>query len=273
LKGSLFSLFVVIALGISLSALPAIAVDGKLVLSGSSTLAPLISEIAKKFEKSHPGVRIDVQTGGSSRGVAEARSGLASIGMASRPLKDREKDLLKFTIAVDGVAPLLNVANPVQNLTRAQLKGILTGRIKNWKDVGGNDEPIVVANRAEGRSELGLVTAFLGIKPSEIKAHLIVGENSHGIKTISRNKRAMTYLSVGHALKEIEFGSPVKLVSLDGVKPSFKTVSSGKFPLARPLNLITKEMPSGLKKAFIDYAKSKSVADIIVSQSFVPVSN
>ena len=90
----------------------------KLVLTGSSTVAPLAAEIGKRFESLHPNVRVDVQTGGSSRGINDARAGLANIGMASRALKENEADLLSFTIALDGISMIINQANPVTSLGR-----------------------------------------------------------------------------------------------------------------------------------------------------------
>ncbi|MBN8910485.1 MAG: substrate-binding domain-containing protein, partial [Rhizobiales bacterium] len=89
------------------------AADRKIVLTGSSTIAPLMSEIGKRFEERNPDVRVDVQTGGSSRGITDARSGLADIGMVSRALKSGESDLKNFTVARDGVGIILNGANPV----------------------------------------------------------------------------------------------------------------------------------------------------------------
>ena len=105
--------------------------QGKLVLTGSSTVAPLAAEIGKGFEKGHPGMRVDVQSGGSSRGVTDARKGLANIGMVSRALKDDEKDLKAFSIARDGVGITLHKDNPVNTLSDRQIVDIYTGKIAN----------------------------------------------------------------------------------------------------------------------------------------------
>ena len=100
----------------------------KLVLTGSSTVAPLAAEIAKRFESHHPGVRIDVQTGGSSRGVNDVRTQLSDIGMASRSLKTGESELLHFTIALDGISIILNKANPIASLDKQQIINIYKGK-------------------------------------------------------------------------------------------------------------------------------------------------
>ena len=110
----------------------------KLTLTGSSTVAPLAAEIGKRFETQHPGVRVDVQTGGSSRGVADALSGLADIGDASRALKPEEisQGLIATTIAKDGICVILHKDNPVKELTKEQIVSIYLGKVTDWKQVG-----------------------------------------------------------------------------------------------------------------------------------------
>ena len=142
----------------------AFAADKKMTITGSSTMAPLMTEIAKKYESLHSGVRIDVQSGGSSRGLADARKGTAAIGMVSRQLGSEEKDLAGYTVAKDGVCVILNKANPVTSLTDQQVVDIYLGKITNWKTVGGKDATITVVNKAEGRSTLELFLNYFKIK-------------------------------------------------------------------------------------------------------------
>jgi phosphate transport system substrate-binding protein len=244
----------------------------RLVITGSSTIAPLIAEIGKRYEAQHPGVRIDVQTGGSSRGIADARSGLAHIGMASRALLPQEQAGLRtHRLADDGVCFLVHRDNPVAALTDAQLRAIYTGRIRNWKDVGGKDAPITVINRADGRSELELFGAYFGVRPEQIRADLIVGDNQQGIKTLAGNPDAIVYMSVGASEYDAARGVPIKLLPLDGVPASAETVAAGRFPMSRPLLLITSTDPSPAAQAFIAYAQSPAVHDLIRAQSFVPL--
>lgn len=245
----------------------------KLVLTGSSTVAPLASEIAKSFESLHPNVRIDVQTGGSSRGINDARSGLANIGMASRALKENETDLLSFTIALDGISMIINQANPISSLDKQQIIDIYTGKIINWQQVGGNDAPITVVNKAEGRSTLELFLHHFALKNTEVKPHVVIGDNQQGIKTVSGNPNAIGYVSVGSAEYEATHNVPIKLLPLDGIVASVENVRQRRFPLSRPLNLITREEPTGIAKTFIDYASSAQVNDLIEAQYFVPVAN
>jgi phosphate transport system substrate-binding protein len=257
---------------LALGAGPAPAEDTqKLVITGASTIAPLAAEIGKRFEKLNKGVRVDVQTGGSARGVNDARSGLAQIGMVSRKLKDDEMDLKAFPIANDGVCMILHKTNPVSVLSTQQIKDIYTGKIRNWKEVGGKDAAITVANKAEGRSTLDLFLGYFELKNSEIKASVIVGDNLQDIKTVSGNPNAIGYVSIGSAEYETESGTPIKLLPLEGVAPTIANVREAKFPLGRPLNLVTKETPTGLVKRFIDFAQSKEVNDLIKEQFFVPL--
>jgi len=246
------------------------ALSGKLTLTGSSTMAPLAGEIAKRFEAMHPGVRVDVQTGGSSRGIADAHRSLADIGMSSRALKEAEKPgMATHILAQDGVAFVVHGDNPVASLTNTQLLEIYTGKTTDWAQVGGDAAPITVIHRAEGRSEVELVTKFFKIKPSDIKPTLVAGENQECVKLVAGNPHAIAYLSVGTAESETQRGTAMKLLPFDGIEATTATVKAGTFPLGRPLVLVTKADTSPLIDAFVTFAVSSAVDDLIEGQSFV----
>lgn len=251
---------------------PVNAASQKLVLTGASTIAPLAAEIGRRFESQHSGTRIDVQTGGSARGINDARNGTADIGMVSRPLKPQEQDLQAHTIAWDGVGIILHASNPVAALSRQQIADIYTGKIDNWKIVGGRDAPIAVVNKAEGRSTLELFLAYFQLKNSDIRPHVIIGDNAQGIKTVAGNPNAIGYVSIGAAEYEAGHGVPIKLLPLDGIAATVANVRNGTFPLSRPLNLVTRASPEGLSREFIDFTRSKQVYDLVEAQYFVPVS-
>jgi len=250
----------------------ATAASQRLVLTGSSTVAPLMGEIARRFELIHPGVRIDVQTGGSSRGINDTRNGIADIGMVSRALKPDENDLHAFTIALDGISIILHANNRVAALSKRQIIDIYTGKITHWKSVGGADARITVVNKAEGRSTLELFLDYFQLRSSEIKPHVVIGDNPQGIKTVTGNPHAIGYVSIGAAEYEAERGAPIRLLPLEGVDASFANVRSGSFPLSRPLNLITSRIPQGLTRQFIEFARSPQAHDLVEVQYFVPVS-
>ncbi|MHC0061390.1 phosphate ABC transporter substrate-binding protein [Nostoc sp. UIC 10890] len=251
---------------------PTNQLQGKLVLTGSSTVAPLAAEIGKRFESEHPDVRVDVQTGGSSRGIADARTGVANIGMASRSLKEEEKDLKAFAIARDGIGIILHKENSIKSLSNQQVIDIYTGKINNWQQVSGKNAPITVVNKAEGRSTLELFLGYFKLKNSDIKSSVVIGDNQQGIKTVAGNPNAIGYVSIGTAEFSINNGDPIKLLPLNRVAATTENVRNGKFPLSRPLNLVTKTQPAGLERAFIEFAQSPQVHEIVKKQDFVPVS-
>ncbi|MEM1180763.1 MAG: phosphate ABC transporter substrate-binding protein [Acidobacteriota bacterium] len=242
-----------------------------LVVTGSSTVAPLVSDIARRFEGENPGVRIDVQTGGSSRGLSDVRRGLASIGMVSRSPKDGEDDLQWTAIAKDGLALIVHADNPVEALSADQVEAIYRGRVEDWGLVGGQPAPITVVNKAEGRSTLEVFLSHFGLGSRDVRSSVVIGDNQQGLKTVAGNPDAIGYVSIGAAELEAELGTPVKLLRLGDAVPSTDAVRSGSYPIARTLHLVSGESPSGLATTFLDYCRSPDVADLIEGQYFVPL--
>lgn len=259
--------FAVLLLGACADAEP----PRRLVLTGSSSVAPLAAEIAKRFETLHPGTRIDVQSGGSGRGIADARRGLADIGLVSRALQDGETDLLAFPVARDGVCVILHRSNPAPALTDAQVAAVYRGETANWKALGGQDAPIVVVNKAEGRSTLELFLKHFKIENASVRAHVVVGDNAQGIKTVAGNPDAIGYVSIGAAAVEAGLGTPLRLLPAGGVEATIENVANGRFPLSRSLNLVVRSAPAGLAKDFIDFARSERVHDLVRGQHLVPI--
>jgi len=241
----------------------------RITLTGSSTVAPLASEIGKQFERQNPGWRVDVQMGGSSRGIADVRSGSAMIGMVSRALKPAESDLKPRTIALDGVALIINKANPLQSLSDAQIVGIFTGKISNWSEVGGRAAPITVVNKAEGRSTLELFLEHFKLKAPQVKASVVIGDNQPGILTVSKDPHAIADVSIGTASYEASHGSAIRVLPLEGTPATLAAVQSGRYPLSRPLNLVTRPDPPAPVRRFLDYATSAQVDGLIEKQFFV----
>lgn len=245
--------------------------SGRLTLSGSSTVAPLATEIAKKFEVLHPDVRVDVQAGGSGRGIADARTGQADIGMASRGLTADEDDLTAHRIAADGVCLIVHRSNPIGELTADQVVAIYTDRVANWIEIGGPDVPIVVVHKAEGRATLEVFLEHFDLQGPGVKPDVIVGHNAQGIKSVAGSPGAIGYVSIGTAEADAESGVEIKLLPLGGVAATSENVASGEFRMSRPLNLVTHGTPSELAEAFIEYAQSGEVHDVVKQQYFVPL--
>lgn len=259
--------FFILAFSVSVTA----EEKNKLLITGSSTVAPLVAEMAQRYESLHSDIKIDVQTGGSSRGISDAFRGIVSMGMVSRDLKPKEKELHVTTVARDGIAIIIHADNPTKVLKFDDVKGIYTGDIKNWKGLGGEDRSIVVVNKAAGRSTLELFLHYLKLKLKQVKADIIIGDNQQGIKTVSGNPNAIGYVSIGAALQAIKEGVKIKTLPMEGVKATLKSVETGRFPLARPLNVVTKEKPTGKVRDFLDFMLKPEQADLIRSLNFVPV--
>lgn len=248
----------------------------RLTLTGSSTMAPLLAEIAKRYEQQHPGVRIDVQSGGSSRGIRDVLSGVASFGMSSRDLKGEERSsgLVAVPVARDGVGFVVHADNPVSAISRKDAATLYTGGFSRWSQLGGADTDIIVVGRADGRSEVDLVTDYLQVEPTDLVSGLIVGENQQAVKTVEGNPLAVVYLSIGTTEYAIAQGRPLKLLALDGVEASGDTVRDGRYPLSRPLLMVYKEGPLAPEaQRFLDFARSADVADLVREQSFVPLTH
>jgi phosphate transport system substrate-binding protein len=246
---------------------------GRLVVTGSSTVAPLLFEMARRFEDLHPGARIDVQTGGSSRGIADARSGAADIGMVSRSLKGEEADLEAHAIARDGIAMIVHRDNSIGELTDEQVVSLFTGRITRWSQVGGADEPVVVVNKAAGRATLEVFLHHFGIEEGTVKADVVIGDNQQGIKTVAGNPFAIGYVSIGTAITEAERGIAIRLLPSGGVAPTLENVGQGRFPVVRTLSLVTRGEPSPLARVFIAFCQSPDQHDLVGAQFFVPIAD
>lgn len=241
-----------------------------LVLTGSSTVAPLAGELAARYEAQHPGVRIDVQSGGSGRGIADTRKGTADIGMASRTLAPDEQDLTAHTIANDGIALIVHASNPLGALTTEQVRAIYLGQVDDWSALGGAPGPITVVHKAEGRATLAVFLAHMGLSNKAVEADVVAGENEHAIKTVAGTPGAVGYVSIGTAQVDIAAGVAIRVVALDGVLPSAATLKAGTYPMTRPLNLLTKGAPSARAQSFLDFALAPEQHDLILRESFLP---
>lgn len=240
-----------------------------IVITGSSTVAPLMAEIAGRYEADHPHIRIDVQTGGSSRGIVDAQRGIADIGMSSRDLTAGEAQTLHaHPIASDGICIITHRDNPVASLTRDELVDIYTARQSTWPDSG---EDIVVINKADGRATLDVFLNYTGLDNRDIHADVIIGDNEQGIKTVAANPAAIGYVSIGAAVVNQSLNIPIRLIPIDANIPSLDAVRAGGWPLTRPLILVTADEPTGVIADLITFARSPAVDDLKESLHVVPL--
>jgi phosphate transport system substrate-binding protein len=248
------------------------SVEKKLILTGSSTLAPLASELASAFESRFPDVRIDVQSGGSARGISDTRNGLADIGLVSRALKPTENDLIAHGIAQDGISLIVHKENPIATLSSHQIRQIYTGNINFWPATNhSTKQPITVIHKASGRSTQELFLAYFQLANRDIRPDIIIGENQHALKLVSSTPNALAYVSIGAAEFEATQGLPIRLLPIEGIDASVLTLKSQQFPLSRRLNLVTASTPVGLAKQFIEFSQSKEAHTLINKQFFIPI--
>jgi len=243
-----------------------------LSLTGSSTIAPVMMEISERYSAEHH-VRIDVQSGGSGRGIQDVRLGLADAGMASRALTSEElaEGLLAHTIAWDGIALILHRDNPASELSRDQIIALYRGEIENWSTLLPHDAPVVVVNKAEGRSTLDLFLQEFGLEPSQIKADVVAGENQQVILTVAGNPGAIGYVSIGAALSAEAAGTAIRTLPLDGIPATTESIATGSWPLQRPLNLVTGAQPAEAVLKLIDYIRNDNHArNLILEYQFIP---
>ena len=241
--------------------------SGSLSLSGSTTVLPIAQEAADMFMEKYPKVTVNVQGGGSSVGISNVAEGIVDVGDSSRELNNDEssKGLVDHKIAYDVIVVITNKNVPVENLSADQVKGIFTGTIKNWQEVGGPDAPItvVVRDSSSGTREMFDEKALQKQKPLSGA----IETNSNGImrQTISSTPNAIGYVSLGYA------DGSVKLLDYGGVAGNQANALNGSYPLSRYLHMFTKGEPSDLAKAFIDYVLSNDFQNQVVSKEYIPI--
>jgi len=241
----------------------------QVVLSGSTTMAPLMTAIARRFEQRHPGTRIEVRMGGSSKGISEVRSNAVDIGMVSRSLNASEQDLYNVAIARDGVALIVHRSNPAQALSDTQLLQIYHGKLNNWSKAGGANGAIHVLAGTEGAGSTSLMVAYLDLPFEQFAASRKIGPNQERIAAVAADPLAIEYVSVGEAERAVNSGSHIKLLAIGGIQATSADVRAGRYPIARPLLLVRRTAPTGAAQQFIEFCLSRQVSDLIAAYDFV----
>jgi len=239
---------------------------GTVTISGSTTVQPVSESLAEAFMAIYPKGNIVVQGGGSAVGIKAATDGTVDIGAASRELKTAEKPgLVETVIAWDGIAIIAHPSQTVANLTKQQIIDIFSGKITNWKEVGGADKKISVVSREEGAGTRGAFEELVLTSANQIVATAILQSSNGAIKTtVAGDPAAIAYLSCGY------IDATVKVVSVDDVAGTVANVKNGTYKIIRPLLYITKGEPAGLVKEFIDFCLSDA-GQQIVSKDYITV--
>lgn len=242
------------------------ALSGSLKIGGSTTVLPMAQAGAEEFMAKNPKVKVEVQGTGSSEGIKGVTDGTLDIGDSSRELKPEETGLVDHKVAVDVLALVANTSNKVSDLTAKQVVDILTGKITNWKDVGGADLKIQVVGRDEASGTRDYVQKEVIGKDAKFVADALAMPGTGQLKAaVAQTKGAFGYMSVGQA------DETVKVLKVAGVKPTPTTVTTDKYPYHRFLHMFTKGEAKGLAKSFIDFVLTKEFQTNTVSQEFYPV--
>ncbi len=242
--------------------------SGTLDIAGGTAHIPVMTQEAQNIMSVNPNIRIRVAGGGSGVGVKQVGEGLAGIGNTGRPLKANEIEqygLKTFPFAIDGVALAVHPDNPVKALATEQVRGIYSGKITDWKELGGNEGAINIYGREDGSGTRETFTDKLFGKGELSPAVNVVNSNGAMKTAIAQDKRAIGYVGIGH------LDTSITGVAVDGHVPSQENATSGEYPVVRNLFMNTKGEPAGLTAAFIDYIYSEAGAKIIEKSGYIPL--
>ena len=245
----------------------AAALSGNVAAGGSTSMKNVIAALTEGFAEVEPGVTVSYDPTGSGAGITGAADKTLDIGLSSRALKDDEKaDVDGTTIALDGIAIIVNNASKVEDLTVDQLKQMFTGEITNWSEVGGDDGEIVLIGREAGSGTRDGFESIVEVKDSCKYAQELTATGAV-ISAVEANPLAIGYASLSAV------GDTVKMVTVGGVECSEDTVKDGSYEVQRPFVFVTNKSVtlSEQAQAFFDFATSADAADLIRTAGAVPV--
>ena len=245
----------------------AAALSGNVATGGSTSMKNVIAALTEGFAEVEPGVTVSYDPTGSGAGITGAADKTLDIGLSSRALKDDEKaDVEGTTIALDGIAIIVNNASKVEDLTVDQLKQMFTGEITNWSEVGGDDGEIVLVGREAGSGTRDGFESIVDVKDSCKYAQELTATGAV-ISAVEANPLAIGYASLSAV------GDTVKMVTVGGVECSEETVKDGSYEVQRPFVFVTNKSVtlSEQAQAFFDFATSADAADLIRTAGAVPV--
>ncbi|WP_460087845.1 phosphate ABC transporter substrate-binding protein [Streptomyces variabilis] len=251
---------------------------GALQVSGSTTVAPVAADAAEALKAD--GLDITVATqGGSAGGISQLAAGQINIALSSKPLADEDKaanpdtDFLPTQIGADAVGVIVtkDVADGgVKNLTADQVRDLFEGKINNWSEVGGPDLDVFVYDKEPGRGTREVLDKYIygdekAPPPPESGNYAIVGGNLETRNKLESTPGAVAPLSTSF----VEGRDGLAAVTLDGIEPSPENIASGKYPMARPLYLITDGKPEGSAKEFVDYVLSSKGQKLMTKHGYL----
>lgn len=243
--------------------------SGSVSMSGSTSMEKLANAVAESFMEKYPNVTVTAEFTGSSAGIESVLAGSVDIGNSSRNLKDDEKSAgaAENIVAIDGIAVVADPANKVEDLTKDQLVSIYTGETKNWSEVGGDDQAIVVVGREAGSGTRGAFEELLDIADACVYANELDSTGAVMAKVVS------TPGAIGYVSLDVVDDS-VKALKLDGVDATEENIKAGNYALSRPFVMATKGEISEQKtevQALFDYLTSDEGKALIKSVGLITV--
>lgn len=246
--------------------------SGTVKVSGSTTVLPLSQEAATEFMALNPRANVEVQGGGSSVGIAQLAQRVVDIGDSSRELKGDENNgtLVDFKIAFDIIVIVVNPSNRIRTLSHEQVRDIFTGKVDNWKALGGPDKEIVcvVRDQASGTREVFDEKALGSTRDHPVQSTPSAIEcSSNGVvrEIVATTPNAIGYISFGYVDRRI------KAVRYGGVAPDVENARTGRYPMARYLHMFTLGQPEGAARGYIDFVLSDTFQTQIVAQEYIKI--
>lgn len=242
-------------------------VSGTVATDGSTSMEKVIGYLSEAYMEENQDVKVTYNPTGSGSGIQAVQEGRCDIGLSSRNLKDEEaKDLVGTVVAIDGIAIILNPENPIADLTIEQIAQLYKGEITNWKEIGGDDAPVVLIGR---EAASGTRDGFESITGTEDACKYSQELTSTGdvVQTVASNPNAIGYASLA-SVKDT-----VKAIDVEGVTPTTETIQNGTYKVQRNFVFVTKKNTelSGAAKAFFDFATSSAADKLIEEAGAVPV--
>ena len=247
----------------------------RLVIKGSDTLgAKLVPQLSEEFKAQHPDTTFNIAAEGSTTGIAAIIDGTAQIGMASRPTKPEEVAAAKAkgvtfketTVAYDGIAVIVNSANPVKSLTKKQVEQIFTGDVADWSAVGGTAGKISTYTRNTSSGTYSEFKELAMKKRDYAPTSQKLAGNEQIASEVAKNPNGVGYVGLAYTK-----ASGIKVVPIDGAMPSKESVLGKAYPYARPTFYYTNGEPTGLAKQFVDFTVSDAGQKIVEQVGFVPI--
>lgn len=269
LKGLEKVTFAVGLLGVALLMVPSWAIaglTGRILVAGYGPELPVVQDMAKAFEREHPGTAIDIEWDRNVKAVEMVKASEAQIAVADH----EDAKLRGVPIAWDGIAVVVNSSNPIKEVTREQVRELLTGKITRWSDLDGADTKVEMIERPIDQNLAVGLYQSLGIADHRTPTRTVRSDQK-ALSTVSGKDSGITYISLATALKAQEDGVPIRVLLVDKVEPGEPTVKDGRYPLRRPVILLSSKQPDQLTEAFVSFAQSPE-GQRIVKTMFVPYS-